>query len=113
MDALVVLLNVIEAIFFPPDHCDPELGILAPPAEYVGQKGEKTILFRYLPAEDLEFICSRFGTAGAHYNGCAIVVGDACAIFMDKSLPFTHKYWCLAKHEIGHCHGWPASHPTK
>lgn len=50
-------------------------------------------------------------TGLADQFGCMNVVSGICIVVVADDLPEPFKD-AVTHHELGHCHGWPADHPT-
>jgi hypothetical protein len=84
-----------------------------PPPQYAGPyEGKLTV--RILPLEVVGLTCAaRYGTWG-----CARVGATACTIIIPKIGNSESGHFVtqrlqdlIRRHEIGHCNGWPATHP--
>lgn len=88
-----------------------------PPARYDHAYTGKLMLTK-LPQAQMQRACrqlfSQYGysdTTSGEQRGCAIPGKDVCIIVtIDKTYKATTPDAVL-RHELGHCNGWPSSHP--
>lgn len=88
-----------------------EVGVKTPPARFDPLWPEKPIRYHLTPRADIQDVCKRYVPVRGALDGCAMIGPNHCDIYLDKDLAYSQKFWCLVRHEVAHCKGWPASHP--
>jgi hypothetical protein len=93
-------------------RAQPALPTVYPPPEYDKPYEVLLITHRLATQEEVRKVCpsSNFNVFIACtwriQNGCLVIMVSDEVIQSYKLTPET-----VLRHEIGHCHGWPANHP--
>jgi len=110
--ALLLSMPVNAQVLWPdPPPLQIRPRVLLPPAEFDHEYIGTTTIIR-MPMVNLQSACR-----AAVVSACAKVVDDkTCNVFIldDDDLTWfgwADQYDFILRHEIGHCNGWPQSHP--
>lgn len=83
-----------------------------PPPEYDSGPFKKPPHLYLLPEKELMDKCNGYSRANgrAENIACTKLTPTECSVYVNKVLPdgWFPGVW---RHELGHCRGWPASHP--
>ena len=82
-----------------------------PPKRFDHPFKGKLTLYR-LPQKEVVRVCQNMPGASLQQHGCSELKGNHCTVvIVDKTyMGATPK--SVLRHELGHCNGWPASHPN-
>jgi hypothetical protein len=84
------------------------LAQLEPPAKY-NHPYHGPVEERVMPVAEVRALCTSVGASGP-FVACAWVSDGVCHIVLPNDEPAPVSTY--RRHEIAHCNGWPADHPT-
>lgn len=92
--------------------CSKMPGVQAPPPRYDTGPLPADLVYRIVPAPDVDAACRRVGSvpAGLHVLACYAPLGHFIVLPTRGSDPLIFE--ALKRHEEAHARGWPADHPT-
>jgi hypothetical protein len=85
--------------------------ILVPPQKWLDVPPRGRTIIKRFPAAKVNSLCSKYLGGQAEGNGCALVMDGGCIVTINEDLPQS-LYEIVLLHELAHCAGWPADHPT-
>jgi hypothetical protein len=81
-----------------------------PPDRFDHPFSGKITLYR-LPQKEVVRVCQNMPGASLKQHGCSLLEGNKCTVVIVNKTFMGATPESVLRHEIGHCKGWPASHP--
>jgi hypothetical protein len=88
-----------------------EYTAIVPPPHWEDRPPLGPIVINKLRGDVLESVCSNF-MGFEEGMGCMVwSEGESCHVYVNRDMPELTR-GIITYHEVAHCHGWPADHPT-
>ncbi len=86
--------------------------VTQPPPRWFNEPLLGEVVIFYKTQEYVTGMCSGIVGKFEDFGCAAIYPGWQCQIYLSEELP-DETIAAIQRHELAHCHGWPADHPTE
>lgn len=112
--ALAIDCTIVEG-YLPECYRNDNRPGVKPPSYWDHAFDGEVIEYKEVTKDQMAGICSNYKEKAPYMLGCSFRRADKCYVFVaeEKWLKANHtSMGMVRRHEIAHCNGWPADHPT-